>query len=102
MAELAVIDRDAFTPLMFTTAGQHVIHANPPLDRIAAATASQGSPPDIDEIEDLAASRMEADEDYRNVYPYLEKLQCHFDQAIVVRGTGPRSHIPALLKLVRD
>ncbi len=51
MAEFAVIDRDAFTPLMFTTAGQHIVHARPPLDRFGAATAAQGSPPDIDELE---------------------------------------------------
>jgi hypothetical protein len=102
MAELAVIDRDAFTPLMFTTAGQHIIHARPPLDRIAAATAAQGSPPDIDELDDLAAARMERDEDYRDIYPYLVRFQCHFDQAVVVRGAGPPSRIPAMLKLVQD
>jgi hypothetical protein len=102
MAELAVIDRDAFTPVMFTTAGQHVVQTRPPLDRIAAATAQQGSPPDIDELEDLATSRMDADEDYRVVYPYLERFQCHFDQAVVVRGAGARSRVPAMLKLVRD
>ncbi|MBL6937607.1 MAG: hypothetical protein ISS15_14905 [Alphaproteobacteria bacterium] len=102
MAELSVIDRDAFTPLMFTTAGQHVIRVRPPLGSIAAATAAQGSPPDIDELDDLAASRMEADADYRNIYPYLRYFQCHFDQAVVIRGSGPRSRIPAMLKPAAD
>jgi hypothetical protein len=102
MAELAVIDRDAFTPLMFTTAGQHVIHARPPLDKIAAATAQQGSPPDVDELDDLAAARMDRDEDYRDVYPYLARFPCRFDQAVVVRGAGPRSRVPAMLRLRHD
>ena len=65
MAEFAIIDRDVFTPLMFTTAGQHIVHVRPPFDRIAAATASQGSPPDIDELDDLAAGRRGTDADYR-------------------------------------
>jgi len=102
MAELAVIERDAFTALMFTTQGQHIVHARPPLNRIAAATADQGSPPDIDELDDLAASRMEADEDYRDIFPYLARFQCHFDQAVVVRGVGRRSRVPSMLRLVHD
>jgi hypothetical protein len=97
IAEFAIIDRDAFTPLMFTTAGQHVIHILPPEGAFAAATAQQGSPPDIDEIADLAAGRMEADEDYANIYPYLQHLQCHFDQAVVIHGDLPRAKVPAML-----
>ena len=54
MAEFAVPARGAFTPLMFTTSGQHVVQLNPPYDRFAAATAQQGSPPDIDELNFLA------------------------------------------------
>ena len=87
---------------MFTTAGQHVIRARPPLDRIAAKSADQGSPPDIDELDDLAASRMEADEDYRDIFPYLARFQCHFDQAVVIRGAGARSRTPPTLRLVHD
>jgi hypothetical protein len=102
MAELAVIDRDAFTPLMFTTAGQHIVTVHPPLDRISARTAVQGSPPDIDELDDLAARRMETDEDYRAIYPYLAGFQCHYEEAIVIRGAGRRSRIPAMLKLLAD
>jgi len=98
MAEFAVIDRGAFTPVMFTTAGQHVVHLRPPLERIAAATAQQGSPPDIDELADLAAGRMEADEDYREVFPYLLRFQCHFDEALVIHGAGPHSRPPAMLR----
>ncbi|HEY0104735.1 MAG TPA: hypothetical protein VGB91_01530 [Rhizomicrobium sp.] len=99
LAEFAIIDRGAFTPLMFTTAGQHVVHIRPPLERIAAATAQQGSPPDIDELADLAAGRMDADEDYADVYPYLRHFQCHFDQVIAIEGPGPHAPVPPLLRL---
>ena len=98
MAEFAVIDRGAFTPLMFTTAGQHVVYLRAPLHRIAAATAQQGSPPDIDELADLAAGRMEVDEDYRNVFPYLIHFQCSYDEALVIHGAGPHSRPPAMLR----
>jgi hypothetical protein len=98
MAEFATIDRGAFTPLMFTTAGQHVIHIRAPYGAIAASTAQQGSPPDIDELADLAANRMDADEDYATLYPYLSRFQCHFDEAVVVHGAGPHSQAPAMLR----
>ena len=99
LAEFAVIDRGVFTPLMFATAGQHVVHIRPPFGRIAAATAQQGSPPDVDELDDLAAGRMEADEDYRAVYPYLEGFQCHFDQVLAIEGAGRHARVPAMLRL---
>jgi hypothetical protein len=99
MAEFAVMDRGAFTPLVFTTRGQHIVNVLPPFDRYAAATAQQGSPPDIDELNDLAAGRIDADEDIRDVFPYLIYFQCHFDQAVVIRGDGPASRVPPMLHL---
>ena len=57
MAEFAIIDRGDMTALMFTTKGQHVVQLKPPYDRFAAATAQQGSPPDIDELNDLDGRR---------------------------------------------
>ncbi len=98
MAEWMVIDRGGFTPLMFTTAGQHVIHIRPPLAHFAAATAQQGSPPDIDELDDLAHARLEIDPDYRDVFPYLSYFQCHFDQAVVIHGAGRHARVPAMLR----
>jgi hypothetical protein len=98
MAEFAVIDRNVFTPLMFTTDGQHVVHLRPPFTHIAARTAQQGSPPDIDELDNLAAGRRDADEDIRNVFPYLMFFQCHFDQAVVIHGRGPHARVPAMLR----
>jgi len=102
MAEFAIIDADAFTPLMFTTAGQHVVRPTRASDRaIAAASAEQGSPPDIDELEDLAAGRIDEDEDIRDVFPYLLRFQCRYDAAVVIHLGGPRSAVPAMLKLRR-
>ncbi|HEX4302578.1 MAG TPA: hypothetical protein VHZ78_07280 [Rhizomicrobium sp.] len=98
MAEFAVIDRAAFTPLMFTTAGQHIVHIRPAFAAIAAHSAQQGSPPDIDELEDLAAGRTEADEDLHDALPYLVFFQCHYDQALVIHGKGPLSRAPPMLR----
>ncbi len=102
MAEFAVIDRAVFTPLMFTTAGQHIVHLRPPFERIAARTARQGSPPDIDELDNLAAGRRDADEDIRDVFPYLMLFQCHFDQAVVIHGHGAHARVPAMLQPRRE
>jgi hypothetical protein len=100
MAELAIIDRGAFTPLMFTTAGQHVIQLRAPYKNFAAATAQQGSPPDVDELGFLAKNQIDADEDISGVFPYLLRFQCHFDQALVIHLGGPRNTVPAMLRLV--
>ena len=99
MAEFAVIDRGAFTPIAFTTPGQHIVDITPDLRHYAASTAQQGSPPDIDELNDLAAGRRDADEDIEDIFPYLLYFQCHYDQAVVIRGDGPMSRIPPMLHL---
>lgn len=99
MAEFAVIDRKVFTPISFTTPGQHIVDIASDLRRYAASTAQQGSPPDIDELNDLAAGRRDADEDIENIFPYLLYFQCHYDQAVVIRGDGPMSRIPPMLRL---
>lgn len=102
IAEFAIIDRGAFTPLMFTTAGQHVVRLRPEYAGLAASNARQGSPPDIDELDDLAAGRMDADEDFREVFPYLKFFQCHFDQAVVIHGSNPHARVPAMLRVRHD
>ena len=99
MAEFAVPARGAFTPLMFTTKGQHIVQVSPPYDRIAAATAQQGSPPDIDELNFLARGQLDQDQDIADIFPYLIGFQCHFDMAVVVHLNGPRAPVPAMLKL---
>ena len=71
---------------------------DPPWQGIAAASAEQGSPPDIDELADLAAGRIDEDEDIKNVFPYLMRFQCKYDIAVVIHLDGPRAQIPKMLK----
>jgi hypothetical protein len=99
MAEFAIVDRGAFTPLMFATKGQHIVQLKPPYDRFAAASAQQGSPPDVSELEDLAAGLDDNDPDIKNVFPYLKFFQCHFDEAVIIRGKGEASDVPKFLTL---
>jgi len=99
MAEFAVPERGVFTPLLFTTKGQHVVQLNPPYDKYAAASAQQGSPPDVDELGFLAAGQMDADEDIQDDMPYLNHFQCHFDIAVVVHLDGKRTPVPPMLRL---
>jgi hypothetical protein len=99
MAEFAIVDRGAFTPLMFATKGQHIIRVKPPYDRFAANNAQQGSPPDVSELNDLAAGLDDNDLDIKDVFPYLKFFQCHFDEAVIVRGKGEASEVPDFLTL---
>ena len=99
MAEYAIIDRQAFTPLLFTTAGQHVIRLQPAVEHIAARSAQAGSPPDISELDDLSAGNVRDDPDIPKVFPYLIRFQCNFDTALVVHLGGRRSPVPDMLEL---
>lgn len=99
MAEFAIVDRGGFTPLMFATKGQHIIEVKEPYDRLAAATAQQGSPPDVTELESLALGRTGDDSDIEEVFPYLKLFQCHFDYAVVVHGGGSQSDVPSFMHL---
>ncbi|MBV8976631.1 MAG: hypothetical protein JO261_16260 [Alphaproteobacteria bacterium] len=99
MAEFAVVDRGGFTPLLFATPDQHVIRVRPPWSSFAAASAEQGSPPDIDELDDLAHRRADEDEDIQKVFPYLMGFQCVYRVAVVVHLNGPRATVPAMLRL---
>jgi hypothetical protein len=102
MAEWAIPDRGAMTALMFTTRGQHVIRLKRPLDRFAAATAAQGSPPDIGELGDLAAGETTDDPAIRSDFPYLVHFQCHYDKAVVIHLGGRRARAPDMLALNRQ
>ena len=98
MAEFAVPERGVFTPLLFTTKGQHVVQLNPPYQKYAAASAQQGSPPDVDELQSLAQGQLNADENIQDM-TYLDHFQCHFDIAVVVHLDGKRTPVPAMLRL---
>ncbi|MGB8601906.1 MAG: hypothetical protein WCD42_06890 [Rhizomicrobium sp.] len=88
LAEYAIVDRSGFAPLMFATKGQHIVGVKPPYDKYAAATAEQGSPPDVTELGYLADGRVDLDPDIDTYYPYLKYFQCHFDVAVIVHGEG--------------
>ncbi|MDR3525703.1 MAG: hypothetical protein P4L57_00380 [Rhizomicrobium sp.] len=102
MAEYAIVDREGFTPLMFTTKGQHIVQLKRPFEQIAAATAQQGSPPDATELANLALGREDVDSDIKDVFPYLKYFQCHFDYAVVVHGGGQQADLPAFMQLVHN
>lgn len=99
IAEFAILDRAGFSPLLFTTAGQHVVRDQPAFQSIAAATAQQGSPPDVGELGDLAANQVDGDKDIPEEFPYLMLFQCHFDEVVVIRSGGKASPVPPTLKL---
>jgi hypothetical protein len=99
MAEFAIPERGVFTPLLFTTKGQHVVQWNQPYARYAAKTAEQGSPPDVDELAYLARGELDADDTMRTTVPYLDHFQCHFNIAVVVHLGGTRTPVPTMLKL---
>jgi hypothetical protein len=99
MAEYAVMDRSGFTPLLFTTKGQHVVRLNPPFEKIAATSARQGSPPDVTELDDLAQGTPDGDSDIRHVFPYLMYFQCHYDEVVLVHLNGHRSPVSEFLHL---
>jgi len=99
MAEFAIVDRGAFTSLMFATKGQHVIQLRPPFGKYAAATAEQGTPPDATELSDLALGRDKDDPDIDEVFPYLKYFQCHFDMAVVVHGGGEQADVPDFMSV---
>ncbi|HKQ11466.1 MAG TPA: hypothetical protein VJS85_09765 [Rhizomicrobium sp.] len=102
MAEFAIPERGVFTPLLFTTKGQHVVQWNQPYAHYAAASAQQGSPPDVDELQYLARGELGADPEMREGMPYLNHFQCHFDIAVVVHLGGRRSPVPPMLRLRQD
>lgn len=97
MAEYAIVDRTVFTPLLFATHGQHVIELTPAISGIAARSAQEGSPPDISELDDLAAGNSRDDPDIREVFPYLLRFQCNFDVAVMIHLAGHRSPVPDML-----
>lgn len=97
MAEYAIIDRGDFTPLLFTTSGQHVVQLQPAVRHIAAGTAQQGRPPDITELEDLATGNTRDDPDIGSTFPYLIRFQCHFDYAVVIHSGGNQTKPPEML-----
>jgi hypothetical protein len=99
IAEFAILDRHGFSPLLFTTAGQHVVRVQPAFQRVAASNAQEGSPPDVGELGDLAAGQVDGDIDIRDDYPNLMLFQCYFDKIVVIRLSGKASPVPEQLQM---
>jgi hypothetical protein len=102
MAEYAIVDDGDFTPLLFTTKGQHVVQLQPAIRGIAASNAQQGSPPDIGELDDLAAGNTRDDPEIRTSFPYLVRFQCSFDYAVVIHSGGKQTAPPDMLLRVHS
>ena len=57
IAEFAIIDRSAFTALMFTTKGQHIVYLKPAVAPFAAYISEEGIPPAMDDLESLVSGQ---------------------------------------------
>ena len=100
IAEFAIIDRSAFTSLMFTTKGQHIIYLKRAVAPFAAHTADEGMPPEMDDLETLASGRTR-DPEVRRLWHDLFYFPCHYDEVVFIRGNGKPEHAPDMLKLRR-
>jgi hypothetical protein len=101
VAEFAIIDRNAATALMFATPGQHVVTLTPEMRRFAAKTAQDGVPPELGDLDQLAAGDMH-DPKIRDELRYLLHFQCHYDEVVLIHANGRPKHVPAMLRLRRE
>ncbi len=62
-----------------------------PIAHSRQAPRSRLLPPDITELDDLAAGQVDDDTDIRDTFPYLMYYQCHFDEAVVIDLNGTQS-----------
>lgn len=99
MAEFAIIDRSAFTALMFATRGQHAVYVKPAFAPFAARSAEQGTPPGLGELPALAAGRADGAEGFKANHSYLLNFPCHYDEAVLVHGRDGPLHVPRFLKI---
>jgi hypothetical protein len=101
IAEFAIIDRSAFTALMFTTKGQHIVTLKPAVAGFAAHTAREGSPPDMNDLDALASGQLRSPK-IRNELRYLLNFPCHYNEVVLVHANGRPNHVPEMLKLRRE
>lgn len=97
IAEFAIIDRSAFTSLMFTTKGQHIVYLKPAVAPFAAHTSTEGRPPEMDDLESLASGQSS-----RRFWHYLFYFPCHYDEVVLIRGNSKPENVPDMLKLRRE
>lgn len=99
VAEFAILDRDAFTALMFATPGQHVVTLKPAVKGFAADTAREGVPPEMNELDGLAVGHSTMRDDELN---YLLRFDCHYDEVALIHANGRPKRVPAMLRLRRE
>jgi hypothetical protein len=91
IAEFAIIDRGAFTAQMFATEGQHVVHLKPSVAHLAARSAAEGAPPDIEFLQPLAKGEAESAKLRRKLckrWRYIFCFPCNFDVLLLIDGSG--------------
>ncbi len=98
IAEFAIIDRSAFTALMFTTSGQHVVTLKPSVAGFAAHTARDGTPPEMDDLDALATGDA-SDLKIRTELHYLLHFPCHYDKVLLIHANGKPREVPHMLAL---
>ena len=101
IAEFAIIDRSAFTALMFTTKGQHIVYLKPAVAPFAAHTSTEGQPLAMDDLESLASGQSSHPR-VRRLWHYLFDFPCHYDEVVLIRGKGKPENVPDMLKLRRE
>ncbi|HEY4125373.1 MAG TPA: hypothetical protein VGM36_12215 [Rhizomicrobium sp.] len=100
VAEFAIIDREAFTALMFATKGQHIVTLKPAIAPFAARTARDGTPPQMDSLNALAAAHS-SDPKIRGEL-YLLHFPCHYDKVVLIHANGRPRSVPPMLALRHD
>ena len=95
LAEYAIMDRQVFVPLMFTTRGQHVVHIQAAYEPIAALSSEQGHEAPLPYLEEFAQGNFRGDANLR----YLDRWPCHYDHVIVMHLGKSQSPVPQLLRL---
>ncbi len=95
----ATVDRQAFSSLLLTTRGQHIVHPTREFGRIAALSSDEGSPPPLSGLAALRMPETDRADAYRFHRNYLD-WPCQFDFAAIVE-LGERSHVePAEFELI--
>lgn len=93
LAELAVVDADAFVPTLFTTKGQSPLRLKPEMERIGAASAREGAVLTLPEMGLLAGADETLPPDLRaRRRPYV-RWPSNFD-VVLITGPGAESAEP--------
>lgn len=93
LAELAIVDADAFVPTLFTTKGQSPLRLKPEMERIGAASAREGAVLTLPEMGLLAGADETIPPDLRaRRRPYV-RWPSNFD-VVLITGPGAETAEP--------